>query len=66
MNVYDKTIEDAKKIAGAETGNELTVGRLAREVGYSAKQLTRIFVMKEGMRPESICACGAWRRRFMN
>jgi len=59
MNQYDEIMKDIKAFADAETGDELSVEQFARKAGYSAKQLTRIFIMTEGITPGEYLR---WRR----
>ena len=59
MQKYDKIIQEIKAISDTEESNVLSVEQLAQKVGYSPKQLTRIFIMTEGITPGEYLR---WRR----
>jgi len=59
MQNYDQLMTDVKAFADAETGNEISVEQLAQKARYSPNQLTRIFIMTEGITPGEYLR---WRR----
>lgn len=59
MQKYDEIIQKIKTLSDTEEGNALSVEQLAQKVGYSSKQLTRIFIMTEGITPGEYLR---WRR----